>query len=85
MAVNSEELDKLYGLMKAKRSIIAENERYVIGNNPAILDKEPGKAPDNRIPTPLAKSAVEDMTGYAGRAGDVKTSYELVEVKEEGL
>ena len=83
MAVNSEELDKLYGLMKSKRIVIAENERYVIGNNPAILDKKPGKSPDNRIPTPLAKSAVEDMTGYAGRAGDVTTSYELVEVKEQ--
>ena len=83
MAVNSEELEKFYGAMKTKRIAIAENERYVIGNNPAILDKEPGKSPDNRIPTPLAKSAVEDMTGYAGRAGDVKTSYEQVEVKEE--
>ena len=83
MATNSKELEKLYELMKLKRMVIAENERYVIGNNPAILDKKPGKSPDNRIPTPLAKSAVEDMTGYAGRAGDVKTSYELVEVKEE--
>jgi len=83
MAVNSKELDKLYGAMKSKRMTIAENERYVIGNNPAILDKKAGKAPDNRIPTPLAKSAVEDMAGYAGRAGDVKTSYEEVEVKEE--
>lgn len=83
MAINSEEIEKLYELMKTKRLTIAENERYVIGENPAILDKQPGKSPDNRIPTPLAKSAVEDMTGYAGRAGDVKTSYELVEVKEE--
>ena len=83
MAVNSEELEKLYDAMKTKRSVIAENERYVIGNNPAILDKQLGKAPDNRIPTPIAKTTVEGMTGYAGRAGDVKTSYELVEVAEE--
>jgi len=83
MAINSEDLDTLYSKMQLKRLTIAENERYVIGNNPAILDKQPGKSPDNRIPTPLAKSAVEDMTGYAGRAGDVTTAYEEVEVKEE--
>ncbi|MCK4821262.1 phage portal protein [bacterium] len=83
MGLNSKELDNLYTTMQSKRTAIAENERYVIGNNPAILDKKAGKSPDNRIPTPLAKSGVEDMTGYAGRAGDVKTSYELVEVKEE--
>lgn len=83
MPVNTKELEKLYAKMKSKRMDIAQNERYVIGNNPAILDKQEGKAPDNRIPTPLAKSAVEDMTGYAGRAGDVKTSYEEVNVKEE--
>ena len=83
MAVDSKKLDKLYTAMQAKRTVITENERYVIGNNPAILDKKSGKSPDNRIPTPLAKSAVEDMTGYAGRAGDVTTSYEQVEAKEE--
>lgn len=83
MPVNTKELEKLYAKMKSKRMDIAQNERYVIGNNPAILDKQEGKAPDNRIPTPLAKSAVEDMTGYAGRAGDVKTSYEEVNVKDE--
>ena len=83
MAINSKALDKLYTEMQSKRTTIAENERYVVGNNPAILDKAAGKSPDNRIPTPLAKSAVEDMTGYAGRAGDVKVLYEQVEVGEE--
>lgn len=83
MPINTVKLEKLYGLMKSKRMDIAQNERYVVGKNPAILDKKEGKAPDNRIPTPLAKSAVEDMAGYAGRAGDVKTSYEEVNVQEE--
>ncbi len=83
MPINTKELDKLYGEIKHKRQFIAVNERYVIGDNPAIRDKKPGKSPDNRIPTPLAKSAVEDMAGYAGRAGDITTLYEEIDVKDE--
>ncbi len=81
--MDNKELEKLYTELIKKRDIIQNNERYIIGENPSILDKKKAKNPDNRIPTPLAKSAVEDMAGYAGRAGDIKTTYKQVEIKEE--
>lgn len=82
MTINSKELDKLYTLMKIRNAGIAENEEYVRGLNPYILGQPTAKSPDNRIPDPLAKMAVETIVGYAGRAGDKTATVELV-VKEE--
>lgn len=78
MPVNSEDLDKLYTLMKERNLGIEENERYVRGLNPYILGQPVAKSPDNRIPDPLAKMAVETIVGYAGRAGDKTATVELV-------
>lgn len=57
-----------------------ENFAYSNGKNPTIIDKAPTKDPDNRIPIPLAKTAVTDMAGYAGRAGD-----KTVKVMDDGV
>lgn len=77
MAVNTKELDKLYALMRSRNAGIAENEQYVRGLNPYILGQPTAKSPDNRIPDPLAKMAVETIVGYAGRAGDKTATIEL--------
>ena len=82
MAVTSEDLNKLHKLMISRNAGIEENERYVRGLNPYILGQPTAKKPDNRIPDPLAKMAVETMVGYAGRAGDKTATIELVAKQE---
>lgn len=75
--MNSKDIQEAYGRLKEKNKRTAMNEAYVEGRNPYIMSKPTEKKPDNRIPVPLAKMAVEDMAGYAGRAGDIVTDYEL--------
>lgn len=82
MAVDAKELDRLLDLMVSRNLGIEENERYVRGLNPYILGQPVAKTPDNRIPDPLAKMAVETIVGYAGRSGDKTATIELV-AKEE--
>ncbi len=76
-------LDKIYEALQKKRKMIAKNEAYVLGENPYIMQRELKKKPDNRIPVPLAKIAVEDMSGYAGRAGSIDVTYDLVSTDTE--
>jgi SPP1 family phage portal protein len=80
--MTSKELQEIFSKVEMRLPRIQTNEAYVEGRNPYILNKEVGKKPDNRIPVPLAKMAVEDMAGYAGRSGDIVTDYELVEPTE---
>lgn len=82
MAVDAKELDRLLDLMITRNLGIEENERYVRGLNPYILGQPVAKTPDNRIPDPLAKMAVETIVGYAGRSGDKKATIELVSKEE---
>lgn len=62
---------------------VVQNAEYVGGRNPSILNKKPEQKPDNRIPVPLAKQTVDDMTGYAGRAGDRVVKYGLTSSSTE--
>jgi SPP1 family phage portal protein len=77
MAVDSKELDKLLAKLSNKMPALKENNDYVMGRNPYILGKAPGKKPDNRMPVTLAKMAVDAMSGYAGKAGNIKVMYDL--------
>ena len=52
-----------------------KNTAYVEGKNPTIYEEAAKKKPDNRIPVPLAKSAVEDMTGFAASVGNIKIDF----------
>ena len=64
--------------------LIQENTAYVKGNNPATLNADPKKKPDNRITIPFAKMAVETLCGYAGRAGDITISWDnITTIKDE--
>ena len=47
--------------------LIQENTAYVKGKNPTITNANPQKKPDNRIPIPLGKIAVESLSGYASK------------------
>ncbi len=73
--MDTKEIDRYKQIQMAKCRIIDENAKYAFGDNPGIAGEKPVPKPDNRIPIPLGKSAVTDVVGYAGRAGDVKTEY----------
>lgn len=64
--MTKEDIQKAYDILLLQQVEYNENRSYVEGKNPAILSKKKAKDPDNRIPVPLAKLAVSDMTGYAG-------------------
>ena len=76
--VKAKDLDKLLKRLGNKMPAIKENNDYIMGKNPYILNKALGKKPDNRMPVTLAKMAVDAMAGYAGKAGNIKVNYDLV-------
>ena len=63
--------------------LIVENNLYVSGINPPTVDEKPGKKPDNRITIPFAKMAVETLTGYAARSGDIQVSWDNVTTEDD--
>ena len=45
--------------------------RYYQGDNPTIIDAEAKVAPDNRIPTPIARKLVNIKKGYMAKPGNI--------------
>lgn len=76
--MDSKEIQKYRDMLTMKQSIIKENAKYAFGKNYGILNAKDTPKPDNRIPVPLAKSAVTDIVGYAGRPGEIKTDYRYI-------
>lgn len=81
LTINSKTIDILETKLQAQQPKYKENEAYTRGKNPELFRKKKTKDPDNRIPIPLAKIAVDDMTGYAGR--DIAVTYANVEAKDD--
>lgn len=79
--LNAEDVQKQYTKLLSQIPIYLENREYVKGKNSAILREQRKKDPDNRIPVPLAKSAVIDMTGYAG--SKISVTYDAVQVAQD--
>jgi SPP1 family phage portal protein len=76
--ITNDFLKVAYQNLMAKNRLVHENAAYVKGENPPIYNENPKEKPDNRIPTPFAKIAVEDMSGYAARPGDIKLEFEKI-------
>lgn len=84
MEITAEFIKDAWIKHKQRLPKVKDNAAYVEGKNPTI-ETEPDKPkPDNRIPVPMAKMAVNTIVGYAGRPGDITTEYELVDAKDEG-
>lgn len=83
MEMTKEILDKFYGNYQRNKNKYRNNKAYTKGKNPTILKDSKRKSPDNRIPVPLAKVAVDDMQGYAGRPGDRKVFWENISNMDE--
>ena len=73
--MTSEEIEKYHDKLLAKNRWIKLYNSYAYGDNFTIEHKEQEPKPDNRIPVPLAKSAVTDVVGYAGRPNEIETEY----------
>lgn len=78
MEITQEQVKEYSKLLHRKEVEYKENEAYVKGKNPEIFREAIGKDPDNRIPIPFAKMAVEDMAGYAARPGDISIYYDNI-------
>ena len=78
--MDSSDIKKIKESLEKKQDCYKSNFAYANGKNPTILTAEQKKDPDNRIPIPLAKTAVTDMSGYAGRAGDT-----TVKILDDGV
>ncbi len=82
MELTSKEINGYEQELSCKRRDIEQNEKYAYGRNPGIIHAEDAPKPDNRIPVPLAKSAITDIVGYAGRPGEIKTEYKIKDSDE---
>jgi len=78
--MNSKQLNSIQSKLQERNSLYISNLAYATGKNPTIINKQLQKEPDNRIPIPMAKMAITDMEGYAGRAGDT-----TVKVLDQGV
>ena len=84
LVISGEMLTKKLTETKAKAALDAKNMTYVLGQNYTIRNAQETLNPDNRIPIPLAQSAITNIIGYAGRPGQIKTDYMLVEPVKSG-
>ena len=72
---------------------LANQMAYYRGRNPSILADYPKEEPDNRIPVPFARRAVNMVTGYLGKEGNIvysgdgydKSLQETFDANDEGL
>ena len=70
------DLDKIYKELTACKSEYMDNERYYIGDNTHIAEREPQRKPDNRVPTSFIRNLVDTMTGYAAKPGNIRQGFD---------
>ena len=75
LPITGKALTELWGKHMQALPDIESNKKYVEGKNDYVLEKAPQKAPDNRVPIPWAKTAVEDLSGYAASPGYISESF----------
>lgn len=73
-------LTKIQTLQASEEILYQQNKAYVKGKNPGIYEDKQKAKPDNRLPIPFAKMAVDDMCGYAGRSEDMKIEFDSIDV-----
>jgi SPP1 family phage portal protein len=69
------DLDKIQSLLERKNKDYSKNMMYSRGKNPTILGQRAKSDPDNRIPIPLAKMAIETEAGYFAKPGNIQVNY----------
>ena len=86
LIIDSNQLNSWRSKFMTDIKTIEENQKYVSGKNPYILEKlRKDATPDNRVPSPFAKIAVEDLAGYAASPGKLDIIYEGSEKYKEAM
>ena len=73
MDYTGKEINELYN--QIPRSVYVNNESYYVGHNTKIMEQNRKRSPDNRIPVAFANRLIKNLTGYAGREGDITTKW----------
>jgi len=81
--MDSKTLKQIYKAQTLTAKRYYENMAYVRGKNPTIFRNCTGDDPDNRLPIPLGKVAVDNMTGYMMPPGEPDVYYQLIDATEE--
>ena len=81
--MESKELQEIYAVQTARATKYKINQAYVRGKNPTIIANATGDNPDNRLPIPLGKVAVDNMVGYMMPPGEPDIFYQLTDAIEE--
>jgi len=81
--MDAKELKQIYSAQASIVSRYNVNRAYVRGKNPTIVNNATGDDPDNRLPIPLGKVAVDNMVGYMMPPGEPDIFYQLTEATDE--
>ena len=81
--MDAKELKQIYNAQASIVSRYTVNSAYVRGKNPTIVNNATGDDPDNRLPIPLGKVAVDNMVGYMMPPGEPDIFYQLTEATDE--
>jgi SPP1 family phage portal protein len=81
--MDAKELKQIYNAQTSTASQYNVNRAYVRGKNPTIVNNATGDDPDNRLPIPLGKVAVDNMVGYMMPPGEPDIYYQLTEATDE--
>jgi len=91
--IDLKEVQKLIASDAGRRSKLAVQAAYVKGTNPSILAPAPKEEPDNRIPVPFARRAINMVLGYMFKEGNIVYSgdgydqslTDIFDANDEGL
>lgn len=91
--IDLKEVQKLIASDSARQSRLAVQAAYVKGTNPSILAPAPKEEPDNRIPVPFARRAINMVLGYMFKEGNIvysgdgydKSLTDIFDANDEGL
>jgi SPP1 family phage portal protein len=76
------DLEKIYSKLAERNREYDRNQMYSRGKNPGILSGRLKPDPDNRVPIPLAKMAIETQAGYAAKPGNIQIDYSRVDEEQ---
>lgn len=81
--MESKDLQEIYAVQTARVTNYKINQAYVRGKNPTIIANATGDNPDNRLPIPLGKVAVDNMVGYMMPPDEPDIFYQLTDAMDE--
>lgn len=81
--MDAQTLKEIYAEQGSRASNYRVNRAYVMGKNPTIIANATGDDPDNRLPTPLCKVAVDNLASYMMPPDNPDIFYQLTSAMDE--